>query len=90
MSYQLLMESIWLWNWRLPDACYQTEKRKQLIRNLRKLGFEGPFVGGNHQYMVKGQRKLWIPNLHKGDISRPLLLKILQQAGISREEWENL
>lgn len=64
--------------------------RRKLIQNLKKLGFEGPFSGGNHQYMVKGQLKLVIPNPHAGDISRPLLNKILQQAGIDRDEWEQL
>jgi len=29
-------------------------KRQDLIRYLRELGFEGPYVGGRHQYMVKG------------------------------------
>lgn len=65
-------------------------KRKALIRNLKKLEFEGPYVGGNHQYLVKGARKLWLPNPHSGEISASLLLKILKQAGISREEWEQL
>jgi predicted RNA binding protein YcfA (HicA-like mRNA interferase family) len=65
-------------------------KRGELIRNLRKLGFDGPFAGGNHQYMVKGQLKLFIPNPHQSDISRPLLSKILKQAGIDKEEWDQL
>ena len=65
-------------------------KRKNLVRNLKKLGFECPYAGGNHQYLVKGTRKLWLPNPHSGDISASLLLKILKQAGISREEWEQL
>lgn len=65
-------------------------KRGDLIRNLKKLGFEGPFSGGSHQYIVKGQLKLFIPNPHQGDISRPLLSKILKQAGIAKEEWEQL
>ena len=44
----------------------------------------------NHQYMVQGKLKIWIPNPHQGDISKSLLAKILQQANISREEWEKL
>ncbi len=47
-------------------------KRRRLIQNLRALGFDGPYSGGNHQYMVKGERKLFIPNPHSGDISAPL------------------
>src|SRR5687768_3177722 len=29
--------------------------RRDLIRNLKDLGFDGPYSGGNHQYMVRGQ-----------------------------------
>lgn len=42
-------------------------KRRDLIRALRQFGFDGPFSGGNHQYMVKAQLKLSIPNPHQGD-----------------------
>ncbi len=65
-------------------------KRRDLIRYLKKLGFEGPYVGGKHQYMVRGEVKLALPNPHQGDISRDLLARILKQAGIEREEWEKL
>ena len=64
--------------------------RRDLIHYLRQLGLEGPFPGGDHQYMLHGDVRAWIPNPHQGDISRPLLVKLLQQAGISREEWEAL
>ena len=65
-------------------------KRSDLIRNLRKLGFEGPYTGGKHQYMVRGEVRVVLPNPHQGDISRDLLARILRQAGISREEWVEL
>lgn len=65
-------------------------KRRVLLRYLRQLGFEGPYSGGHHQYMVKGSLRLVIPNPHRGDISRALLGKILQQAGIDQTEWERL
>jgi predicted RNA binding protein YcfA (HicA-like mRNA interferase family) len=64
--------------------------RQDLIRNLKDLGFDGPYSGGNHQYMVRGQTRLRIPNPHQGDIGRGLLARILRQAGIAREEWEEL
>ena len=64
--------------------------RDDLIRNLRKVGYDGPYSGGKHQYMVKGQLKLVVPNPHKGEVSQALLHRILQQAGISRDEWEKL
>lgn len=64
--------------------------RRDLIACLRRLQFEGPYTGGVHQYMLRGTRRLWIPNPHEGDISRSLLQRILRQAGIPREEWEAL
>ncbi|MGA7730565.1 MAG: type II toxin-antitoxin system HicA family toxin [Chloroflexia bacterium] len=64
--------------------------RQDLVRYLKELGFSGPFVGGKHQYMTRGEVRLAIPNPHSGDISRDLLNRILRQAGISREEWERL
>ena len=65
-------------------------KRRDLIRALKQLGFDGPFPGGEHQYMTKEQLRVRIPNPHQGDISVGLLARVLRQAGISREEWENL
>ena len=65
-------------------------KRKDLIRFLKRVGFEGPFSGGKHQFMLKEGLRLTLPNPHKQDISPSLLLKILKQADISRETWEGL
>jgi predicted RNA binding protein YcfA (HicA-like mRNA interferase family) len=39
-------------------------KRQELIRHLKKFGFSEPMSGGNHQYMVKKQLKIFIPNPH--------------------------
>ena len=65
-------------------------KRKDLIRAFKKSGFEGPRAGGKHEFMVKGNLRLTIPNPHQGEIGKDLLSRILKQAGISREEWEKL
>ncbi|MFL5704104.1 MAG: type II toxin-antitoxin system HicA family toxin [Ktedonobacteraceae bacterium] len=65
-------------------------KRKDLIYYLRQLGFEGPFSGGKHQFMIRGDVTLRIPNPHQGDIGEDLLVRILKQARISRKEWERL
>ena len=64
--------------------------RKDLIRALRRAGFDGPYSGGKHPFMLKGDLTLTVPNPHHGDIGRELLTRILSQAGISREEWETL
>lgn len=65
-------------------------KRRDLIYYLRKIGFEGPYSGGNHQFMVKGTFVLRIPNPHQGDISESLLIRILKQAGVDRADWDKL
>ncbi|MFA0751336.1 MAG: hypothetical protein SLRJCFUN_001739 [Candidatus Fervidibacter sp.] len=61
--------------------------RRELIRKLRRLGFEGPFSGKKHEYMRKGNIRIIIPNPHGRDIGTVLLRQILKQAGISIEEW---
>lgn len=65
-------------------------KRKDLIRSLRQAGFEGPFSGGKHQFMVRGETTIRVPNPHQADIGVELLSRVLRQAGIDREEWEAL
>ncbi len=64
--------------------------RRELISYLQRLGLDGPYSGGRHQYMLRGTMRLWIPNPHQGDIGLPLLIRILRQAGIQRDEWEAL
>jgi len=65
-------------------------KRRDLIRTLTKVGFRGPEPGTKHDFMVRGNQQVRLPNPHQGDISVDLLLRILRRAGISREEWERL
>jgi predicted RNA binding protein YcfA (HicA-like mRNA interferase family) len=65
-------------------------KRKDLIRCLKALGFEGPYSGGKHQYMLKDELRLTIPNPHKSDISKALLAKILEQGDVDLTDWEQL
>jgi len=59
---------------------------RELVYKLRRLGFEGPYRGGKHLYMVKGSLRLAIPNPHRQVIGVDLLSRILGQAGISRED----
>ena len=65
-------------------------KIRDLVAALRKLGFLGPFSGGKHEFMQRGELSLTIPNPHGRDIGPNLLAKVLRQAGISREEWERV
>lgn len=65
-------------------------KRKDLIGFLRQLDFTGPYAGGKHEYMQRGPLKVRLPNPHQSDISIGLLKRILEEAGISLQEWEHL
>jgi len=38
--------------------------RRELIRKFRSLGFDGPYAGSRHQFMIKDQLKVRIPNPH--------------------------
>jgi len=48
-------------------------RRRELIAALRTAGFSGPYSGGKHQFIQKGELVLAIPNPHRGDISVGLL-----------------
>jgi predicted RNA binding protein YcfA (HicA-like mRNA interferase family) len=65
-------------------------RRRELIRYLKQLGFEGPYSGGKHQFMVKDDITVRLPNPHQGDIGQEFLARILRQARIDREQWEML
>jgi predicted RNA binding protein YcfA (HicA-like mRNA interferase family) len=65
-------------------------KRADLCRALAALGFAGPFSGGKHQFMTRGELTIRVPNPRRGDIGRELLIRILRQAQVSRSEWESV
>lgn len=65
-------------------------KRSELIYHLKQFGFDGPFSGGKHQFLIKDRITLVLPNPHKTDIGKELLARILKQANISRQLWEEL
>jgi predicted RNA binding protein YcfA (HicA-like mRNA interferase family) len=65
-------------------------KWRELVRRLRAAGWDAPEGGGKHPVMWKAGQKLIIPNPHKGDIDWSLTKRILDQAGISRDDWERL
>lgn len=63
---------------------------RELVRKLRALGFEGPYRGGKHPYMVKGDLVLTISNPHQREIGVALLSRVLRQAGIKTNDWLRL
>lgn len=50
-------------------------KRKDLLKALKRAGFEGPFIGGKHEFLVKKELRLVIPNPHQSEISKGLLVR---------------
>ena len=69
-------------------------KRRDFIKKLRKLDFEGPFSGTRHQFMVYEQYRLTIPS--NEEYSVPQLRMMIQEVEqilereITLEEWNSL
>jgi len=69
-------------------------KRRVFIRRLRALGFEGPYAGTRHQFLVYQQHRLAIPS--NVEYSVPQLRMMLREAGvilgrdIQLDEWDRL
>ena len=61
--------------------------RRELVRKLKHFGFEGPFPGGKHDWMRRGNLRLTIPNPHGSAIDPGLIRRILRQAGITLDDW---
>ncbi len=62
--------------------------RKELVRKFKALGFSGPHSGKKHQFMKKGPLKIRIPNPHSKDISTGLVKRIIRQADITDNQWD--
>ena len=63
---------------------------RKFVQKFKRLGFDGPYSGGRHLFMVKERLRVRIPNPHRNDISKHLVSEILRQAEISIKEWENI
>ncbi len=60
------------------------------VKKLRKLWFDWPFSWWKHLFMSKWDLDLTIPNTHSNkDIGVWLLSRILKQANIRIDEWNN-
>jgi hypothetical protein len=69
-------------------------KRREFIRRLRLLGFDGPFSGVRHQFLIQGEYRLTIPS--NEEYSAPQLRMMLRETAIvlgheiTLAEWEQL
>jgi len=69
-------------------------KRREFIRRLRRIGFDGPFSGTRHQFMVYEQHRLAIPS--NVEYSVPQLRMMIREVEeiigrkITVDEWNRL
>ena len=69
-------------------------KRSEFIRRLRKLGFDGPYSGTRHQFMVYQQYRLTTPS--NQEYSVPQLRMMIREIedilgrSVTVEEWNSL
>jgi len=67
-------------------------KRRDFIKKLRKLGFEGPYSGTRHQFIVFGKHRLAIPS--NAEYSVPQLRMMIREVEeilnrkINVNEWD--
>jgi hypothetical protein len=75
-------------------AAWRPLKRREFVRNLRALGFDGPFSGTRHQFMILGQHRQTIPS--NSEFSVPQVRMLLRQVEsilgrpISLDGWDSL
>jgi hypothetical protein len=69
-------------------------KRRDFIKKVRHLAFEGPYSGTRHQFMVFENHRLSIPS--NAEFSVPQLRMMLNEVeaildrSITADEWNNL
>ena len=75
-------------------AGWRPLKRRDFIRKLRALGFEGPYSGTRHQFMIFGQHRQTIPT--NSEYSVPQIRLLLRQVEsilarrVALQEWNSL
>ncbi len=73
---------------------WQPCKRRLFIKRLRKLGFEGPYSGTRHQFLLYDKYRLTIPS--NTEYSVPQLRMMIRQVesiinrSIEADEWQTL
>ena len=69
-------------------------KRILFIRRLRGLGFDGPFSGSRHQFMLHGNHRLALPSNEEYSVPQLRMMireveKIIERR-ITLDEWSRL
>ena len=69
-------------------------KRRLFLQRLRQLGFDGPYSGARHQFLLFGQHRLAVPS--NPEYSPPQLRMMLREVEailgreITTDEWNAL
>ena len=73
---------------------WQPCKRREFIKRIRKLDFDGPYSGTRHQFMVYENHRLSIPS--NTEYSVPQLRMMLNEVetilerSVTADEWNSL
>jgi predicted RNA binding protein YcfA (HicA-like mRNA interferase family) len=62
-------------------------KAKELLRFLRKQGYEATRQKGSHRIFIHPVRPMLVVPIHSGDVPRGLFLRILKDAGFSEKDF---
>ena len=66
-------------------------KRRDFIKKLRRLGFDGPFSGTRHQFMVLDDNRLTIPSNDEYSVAQlRMMIREVEEIinrSISLDEW---
>lgn len=69
-------------------------KRNEFIRRLRSLGFDGPYSGTHHQFMVYQQQRLTIPSNREYSVPQLRMMirevEVVMSRAVTVEEWNGL
>ena len=69
-------------------------KRLDFIKRLRKLGFDGPYSGTRHQFMVFGDHRLSIPSNQEYSVPQLRMMihevELLTNRTLKFNEWNRL
>jgi len=67
------------------------QKPRELLKKLKKLGFEVDHTTGSHKVLYKeGHSRPVVVPFHNKDLKKGTLRGILKQAKVSREEYLSL
>lgn len=73
---------------------WQPCKRRDFVHRLRSIGFDGPYSGTRHQFMLYEQRRFAVPS--NAEFSVPQLRLLLREVAefigreITVDEWNEL